>query len=81
MGQITKQGGFIKALIQVERMLSISDQGHYLCAPNFWELLAGVVKLVDTLDLGSSAERCVGSSPSTRTKNKVQGSNLAPFIF
>ena len=29
---------------------------------------AGVVKLVDTLDLGSSAARCVGSSPSTRTK-------------
>ena len=28
---------------------------------------AGVVELVDTLDLGSSAVRCVGSSPSTRT--------------
>ncbi len=31
---------------------------------------AGVVELVDTLDLGSSAARCVGSSPSTRTKKK-----------
>jgi hypothetical protein len=30
--------------------------------------IAGVVKLVDTLDLGSSAVRCVGSSPSARTK-------------
>ncbi len=30
-------------------------------------IIAGVVKLVDTLDLGSSASRCVGSSPSTRT--------------
>lgn len=29
---------------------------------------AGVVKLVDTLDLGSSAVRHGGSSPSTRTK-------------
>lgn len=26
-----------------------------------------MVELVDTLDLGSSAERCGGSSPSTRT--------------
>jgi hypothetical protein len=29
---------------------------------------ADVVKLVDTLDLGSSAVRCVGSSPSIRTR-------------
>ncbi len=28
---------------------------------------AGVVKLVDTPDLGSGASRCVGSSPITRT--------------
>ena len=28
---------------------------------------ASVVKLVDTLDLGSSAARCGGSSPSART--------------
>ena len=28
---------------------------------------AGVVKLVDTLDLGSSASRCEGSSPFART--------------
>ena len=28
---------------------------------------AGVVKLVDTPDLGSGAARCVGSSPITRT--------------
>lgn len=31
--------------------------------------LAGVVKLVDTPDLGSGAARCVGSSPITRTFN------------
>ena len=30
-------------------------------------LPAGVVKLVDTPDLGSGAVRCVGSSPSART--------------
>ena len=29
---------------------------------------AGVVELVDTLDLGSSAARLGGSSPSTRTQ-------------
>ena len=37
----------------------------------FW---AGVVKLVDTLDLGSSASRLGGSSPSTRTKRMLQSS-------
>lgn len=36
----------------------------YLC-PTFE--IAGVVKLVDTLDLGSSAARLGGSSPFTRT--------------
>lgn len=41
----------------------------YLCCPIRKEN-AGVVKLVDTLDLGSSAARLGGSSPSTRTKNK-----------
>ncbi len=30
-------------------------------------ICAGMVELVDTLDLGSSAERCGGSTPSTRT--------------
>ena len=29
---------------------------------------AGMVELVDSEDLGSSAERRVGSSPTTRTK-------------
>ncbi len=38
----------------------------YLCSPKIRN--ADVVKLVDTLDLGSSAVRCVGSSPSIRTK-------------
>ena len=35
---------------------------------NFTDYNAGVVELVDTLDLGSSAARCVGSSPSARTE-------------
>jgi hypothetical protein len=36
---------------------------------------AGVVKLVDTLDLGSSAARRGGSSPSTRT---IRGNEPKP---
>ena len=35
---------------------------------------AGVVKLVDTLDLGSSASRRGGSSPFTRTSQKSETS-------
>ena len=37
-------------------------------APLSKQHFAGVVKLVDTLDLGSSASRRGGSSPFTRTK-------------
>lgn len=33
---------------------------------------AGVVELVDTLDLGSSAARCESSSLSARTKQKYK---------
>jgi hypothetical protein len=39
---------------------------NYICTHQY--LKAGVVKLVDTLDLGSSALRLGGSSPFTRTK-------------
>ena len=39
----------------------------YLCS--FYQ--AGVVKLVDTLDLGSSASQRGGSSPFTRTKPSI----------
>ncbi len=43
----------------------------YICIPIIladWEILyAGVVELVDTLDLGSSAARCESSSLSART--------------
>ncbi len=41
---------------------------------------ADVVKLVDTLDLGSSAARRVGSSPSIRTK-MTRGFWESPFLF
>ena len=41
---------------------------NYFCSP-FNGKGAGVVKLVDTLDLGSSAARCVGSSPIARTSS------------
>ena len=42
--------------------------------------LAGVVELVDTLDLGSSAARCESSSLSARTK-KASQNRVAFFIF
>lgn len=47
---------------------------------------AGVAKLVDALDLGSSAERRGGSSPSTRTKDfldpqKVYASSCTLFFY
>ena len=41
---------------------------------------AGVVKLVDTLDLGSSASRLGGSSPSTRTIKKESDSRVGFFF-
>ncbi len=34
------------------------------------EIFAGMVELADTQDLGSCAERCTGSTPATRTKNR-----------
>ena len=37
--------------------------------------LAGMVKLVDTPDLGSGAARCEGSSPFTRT-NKTSNHKI-----
>ena len=40
----------------------------YICNPKLLEQVAGVVELVDTLDLGSSAARCGSSSLPARTK-------------
>lgn len=34
---------------------------------------AGMAELADALDLGSSIERCVGSTPSTRTSLRSFG--------
>ena len=42
---------------------------------------AGVVKLVDTLDLGSSASRCEGSSPFARTKQKLNKVLITELSF
>ena len=39
------------------------------------EKTALLVELVDTLDLGSSAERCEGSSPSESTNKKERWSS------
>ena len=41
---------------------------------------AGMVKLVDTPDLGSGAARCEGSSPFTRTKTS-NSFELEVFYF
>ena len=45
-------------------------------------LYAGVVKLADTLDLGSNAEWCAGSSPVTRTEKSADtsGAYLRTFF-
>ena len=42
----------------------------YICTPKVSGTFAGVVELVDTLDLGSSAARCESSSLSARTKSR-----------
>ena len=42
---------------------------------------AGVVKLVDTLDLGSSASRLGGSSPFTRTIISQSPFNKGAYFF
>ena len=46
---------------------SFIDLYNYLSLVTLLIACARVVKLVDTLDLGSSASRHGGSSPSTRT--------------
>lgn len=43
----------------------------YICIPIIIGLNAGVVELVDTLDLGSSAVRCESSSLSACTTKKT----------
>ena len=49
------------------RNFNIFQKLGYICP--LQSTRAGVVKLVDTLDLGSSASRRGGSSPFTRTQN------------
>ena len=39
-----------------------------------------MAELADALDLGSSVNRCAGSSPVTRTKEKV-GNIVLPTLF
>ena len=47
-----------------------------------WEIFnAGVVELVDTLDLGSSAARCESSSLSARTTGESRLSRVGFFYF
>ena len=59
---------------------SASDIALWLCAYKFlkFNIYAGVAELADALDLGSSVNRCAGSSPVTRTK-KLQTFYLKGF--
>ena len=45
--------------------------GLFIFAARYYRKVAGVVELVDTLDLGSSAARCESSSLSACTKTLV----------
>ena len=62
-GDMLKAAGFIKEKLiaaGADNAEVCETQGHpivYICSP-----FAGVVELVDTLDLGSSAARCASSS-------------------
>ena len=42
---------------------------------------AGVLKLVDKLDLGSSAVRCMGSTPFARTKIEAISFEVASILL
>ena len=63
------------------RNFNIFQKLGYICP--LQSTRAGVVKLVDTLDLGSSASRRGGSSPFTRTPktSTVVGVFLFPSLF
>ncbi len=81
---IVQFGSISNALRQVlNKFLAIDALSYcdkmYICAPFIRK--AGVVKLVDTLDLGSSAARCVGSSPSTRTVTQNNRALHGPDCF
>ena len=53
---------------QVRILQGVKKKQRYLGIELFNNIFASVVKLVDTLDLGSSASRCEGSSPSARKR-------------
>ena len=53
-------------------------KSHTECKVNI--LFAPVVELADTLDLGSSAERCAGSSPVRCIKKETAFSQFPFFI-
>ena len=66
---------FILTLIRKHEISSKKGSNIFrLCL--YEKYFAGVAKLVDALDLGSSAARHGGSSPSTRTLQTFTVSNL-----
>ena len=56
-----------KLYLHPELELKLSNSQSILTKVDLKTKIAGVVKLVDTPDLGSGSERCAGSSPSIRT--------------
>ena len=45
------------------------------------QVFAGMVELADTQDLGSCAERCTGSTPATRTKQRTSTFCWGPLFY
>ena len=59
----------------------MNSRGSILKIQNYFIECAEVVELVDTLDLGSSAVRCGGSSPLFGTLLKYQSQTILPVAL
>ncbi len=64
---LPKPDKYLKKNILKKTCLKQTIYHIFALSKNEKSIIAGVVKLVDTPDLGSGAARCVGSSPITRT--------------
>ena len=65
---IATEKGFPATCLTRLKIFSFAQLKKILSLHSAHENHAGMVELVDTLDLGSSAARRGGSSPSTRTQ-------------
>ena len=64
-----------------QKTLDIRGQNCYSYLVPFDIKYAGMVKLANTLDSGSSVARLAGSSPVTRTKNPVHASERDFYLL